>query len=86
MNIRSWISGCPFKKGHEYRIKRDFVSLRDSFKKNEIVVFNYCAHSTYDGYHGFFFDVPNSGRLLTWDLPYNEDIEIWKDYFKAVEK
>ncbi len=73
---------CPFKKGNAYRVRRDFDALRDSFVTGEILVFDSCAWSRYDGMSGFFFRQPGREGIRLWDIADDVDLQVWKELFE----
>lgn len=44
IEIRPWRE-CSFKEGHSYRVRRDFVAFRDSFKAGPVLKVARLAHS-----------------------------------------
>lgn len=74
----------PFRPGARYRVRRDFVSLRDRFTAGEELVFDSSAWSRYDGQNGYFFTDASTGRPRSWDIEDHLDIGVWTDLFEEI--
>lgn len=81
--VRSW-RHCPFTVGRSYRVRHDFVAFRDSFKAGEILIFDSDAWSGYHGMLGYFFKQEGRSDLRSWDIPDNEDVGIWTQFFEEL--
>lgn len=75
---------CPFQAGHSYRVRRSFTALRDVFKEGEVLVFESCAWSRYDGITGYFFSKPGQVGTRAWDLPDELDFGSWREFFEEI--
>jgi hypothetical protein len=81
--IRPW-RPCPFNVGASYRVKRDFTAMRGSFTAGEVLTFHSDAWSRYDGITGYFFRQTGKEGIKAWDLPDDEDLEIWRELFEML--
>jgi hypothetical protein len=70
--------------GRQYRVKRDFEALRDSFVEGEELKYVGDAYSRYDGYTGFFFTQAASQKRRSWDIADDDDLEIWEELFEEI--
>jgi hypothetical protein len=73
---------CPFKLGRQYRVRKSFNALRDSFSAGEVLTFERDARSRYDGITGYFFRRAGTDTLRVWDIDDEADIIVWKDLFE----
>ena len=70
--------------GRGYRVRRDFLSLRDTFVAGEELTCDSEAYSRYDGYIGYFFKQAGTTKLRSWDITEGGNLEVWKDLFEEV--
>jgi hypothetical protein len=83
MEIRPW-RDSPFKTGRTYRVRRDFASLRDVFRVNELLVFETDAWSRYDGMTGYFFKSQETNVTRVWDVADDAYLARWTDLFEPL--
>ena len=70
--------------GRRYRVWQDFKALRDSFVAGEELTYDRDAYSRYDGYTGYFFTQAGTAQLRSWDIPDDDDLEVWRDLFEEI--
>lgn len=78
------MNDCPFKTGAVYRVRCDFVALRDTFSAGEILIYDRSAWSRYDGITGYFFRQEGREGLRLWDIEDDADLSVWKELFEEV--
>ena len=83
--IRPWRE-CPFVSGRQYRVRRSFAALRDSFTAGEILTFDADAWSRYDEMTGYFFRQCGSDTLRVWDIDDDADILVWRELFEELPR
>ncbi len=81
--IRPWRE-CPFKPGMRYRIRQNFVALRDAFVAGEVLTFESDAWSRYDGITFYFFRQLERETLRVWDIDDDADIHAWLGLFEEL--
>ena len=74
----------PFKKGTNYRVLKDFKSLRTLFSEGEILKFKESAYSRYDCMTGYIFE-DTKGDSWAWDIHDDDELEVWKELFVEVK-
>jgi hypothetical protein len=65
-------------------VRRDFKSLRDSFRAGEVLTYERDTWSRYDGCTGYVFTQPNTPQLRYWDIDDDDDLAIWLELFEAM--
>ena len=84
MNPPSPVSGYdgrPFHIGRQYRVRKDFRALRDTFRAGEVLSFDSAAWSRYDGITGYFFTQEGREGLRLWDIDDDVDVSCWVEFF-----
>ena len=82
--IRPW-RVSPFRPGHRYRVRRDFTSLRASFRAGEVLTYDSDSYSHYHGYTGYAFRQAGSESFRVWDISDDDDLEMWREFFEEIE-
>jgi hypothetical protein len=83
VEIRPW-RPSPFAVGQRYRVRRDFQSLRDSFRAGEVLTYERDTWSRYDECTGYVFTQSGTSILRLWDVYDTEDVAVWRDLFEAL--
>ncbi len=73
----------PFSTGCRYKVKKDFSAPRDSFFKDEVLIYDHNAYSIYDSMSGFFF-LDSEGNFRAWDLHDDEELDCWTELFDRI--
>jgi hypothetical protein len=81
--IGPWRSS-PFVVGQRYRVRRDFKSLRDTFRAGEVLTYERDTWSRYDGCTGYVFAQPSTSMPRCWDIYDDEDLALWLELFEAL--
>lgn len=75
----------PFRKGSEYRVKRDYAFLNHKLSEGESVVFSESGYSAYDGLTRYWFKNTQSGETNAWHVFDSQEKEIrWEDFFEEI--
>ncbi|WP_437671091.1 ankyrin repeat domain-containing protein [Sorangium sp. So ce131] len=74
----------PFKFGALYRVRKSFRAPRDEFNAGDTLVYWRDAYSHHEGMRGYFFRVPGSGGVRSWDVSAGEDVGVWAELFQQV--
>jgi hypothetical protein len=83
VEIRPWRKS-PFTVGRRYRVRRDFESLRDSFRAGEVLTYDSDAWSRYHEYTVYAFSQPGAHELRVWDIRDDDELDIWRELFEEI--
>lgn len=81
--MKAWRK-CSFKKGEKYKVNEHTHSLRDRFRKGEVLIFQTDIYSRYDGMTGYVF-VDEWGTQKVFDITDDEDFETANKLFTQIE-